>query len=437
MNLDPAIYGPAIAAMIGGLGAGAVLAMRMRASEAEGQQVLRQGRVDDLSGTREDAVDALRALEQEKDKLPEGEYLKQRKELLSRGAEALRELDEGVQVNDPMAERIAALEAQRETLGDAAVDAAIAALRGGSAPAPRSGGSAMVGALWTLGLLAVAGGLWWQLSGDARPRGAMGSMTGNAPSEAAPPPPRPEHPDKARWQAALDANPNDLAALNGLTEVAIAERDLPLAMELSGKALEVEPKDLDARTHRAVLQAAVGMSDLAFEQLAEVRTEAPEFSKAWVYTGLLAMDQGRLELAEEALIRAIELEPTRADFLAARLEMVRAQASATQDVLVSGRIEAPGVTPTGSEILFVSLRDPAGGPPLAALRLPPTLPTDFVVTRADLIAMGGAPRPVPAAVMLTVRLDGDGNPMTKDGPASEPQTIAPGTEGLQLTLTAP
>jgi tetratricopeptide (TPR) repeat protein len=436
VNLDPAIYGPALGALVAGLGAGAWLARAMPSSEAEGEKVLREGRIDDLSGTHEDAVSALRALEQEQHKLPDTEYHRQRKELLGRGADALRELDEGVTIRDPLAERVEALEAQREALGDAAVDAALAALRGEQTPV--RGSSAVTGALWTLALLAVGGGLWWQLSGDATLRAEGGSMTGNAATASAPPPaPRPDHPDKARWQAALDADPADVMALNGLTEVAIAERDLPLAMELSGRALEVDPANLDARTHRAVLQAAVGMGDKAFEELAAVRASAPDYSKAWVYTGLLALDQNRLPLAIEALSRAIELEPERADFLAARLRAAKAQASATSEVLVSGRIEAPGLSPSGTEILFVSLREPGGGPPLAALRLPPAVPTDFAVTRADLIAMGGAPRPVPPQVVLTVRLDGDGNPMTRDGPASEPVTVASGTEGLQVTLVAP
>ncbi|MCO4744241.1 MAG: hypothetical protein KC912_05595 [Proteobacteria bacterium] len=433
MTFDWALYGPPLAAMVGGLCAGLVLAWRMPASEQEEQEVLRDGRVDDLAGARDDAVSALRALEQEAGKLDEAEYALQRRELLERGASALRELDSGVQVADPHAASVAALEAQRETLGDVAVDAAIAALRG-EKPKPKPSSSAWVGAAWTTALVAAAGLLWWQLSGDAAPRPEMGSMTGN--SAAAPAPPaRAEHPMKAQWQERLAANPQDLEALNGLTEVAIADRDLGRAMELSGKALEVEPTDLDARTHRAVLQAAVGMGPKAFELLAEVRAEAPDFAKAWIYTGLLALDQKNYALAEEALTRAMELEPDRAEFLSSRLAMAKQLGSATEEVLVSGRVDAPGIEVAGTEILFVSLKDPAGGPPLAALRLPPTVPTDFTVTRADLIAMGGRPRPVPEQIVVTVRLDRDGNPMTKDGPTAEPVTVTPGTGDLSFSLT--
>lgn len=428
MTFDWTLFGPPLTALAGGLCAGIVAASVMPSSRSEEAGVLKAGRIDDLSSTREDAVAALRALEQEAAKLPEEEYTRQRRELLERGAAALRELDEGAELTDSQTERIAALEAQRPALGDVAVNAAIAALKGKPA---RSGSPAWVGAAWTVTLVAAAGVLWWQLTGEAAPRQEMMGAAAPAPAPA----PRPDHPMKATWQAKIDANPNDLEALNGLTEIAIGERDLGLAMELSGKALEVEPKDLDARTHRAVLQAAVGMSPMAFEILAEVRAEAPDFGKAWVYTGLLALDQKDYALAEEALSRAMVLEPDRAEFLASRVQMAREMSAATQDVLVAGHIEAPGIEINGNEILFVSLRDPAGGPPIAALRLPPELPTDIVVTRANMISMGGPPRPLPEQVVVTVRLDLDGNPMTKDGPAAEPVTIVPGTSDLVFVLS--
>ena len=181
----------------------------------------------------------------------------------------------------------------------------------------------------------------------------------------------------------------------------------------------------------------MGLSDRAFELLAGVRDENPEFSKAWVYTGLLALDLGRYDLAEEAMEQAIKLEPDRAAFLAQRLAEAKQMSQASSEVLLTGTVSAPGITPSGTEILFVSLRDPAGGPPLAALRLPPTLPAEITVTAADLIAMGGAPRPVGPEVQVTVRLDTDGNPMTRDGPAAKPVVVPKGSTGHQFILQAP
>jgi hypothetical protein len=88
----------------------------------------------------------------------------------------------------------------------------------------------------------------------------------------------------------------------------------------------------------------------------------------------------------------------------------------------------------------VSVRDPAGGPPLAALSLPNgPWPVAFTVTTADVISMGGQERTFPDVVDLHVRLDQDGNATTRaDG---EPEAVLAGvtlgTTDLSLTLAAP
>lgn len=104
---------------------------------------------------------------------------------------------------------------------------------------------------------------------------------------------------------------------------------------------------------------------------------------------------------------------------------------------LAGTVVYDGVV--SGQAVFVSVKDPSHpGPPLAAKKLAPgPFPLAFTLTDADLMGMGGA-RPVPATVALTVRLDGDGDAMTKD--ASEPiatvETAASAT-GLTLTLATP
>jgi cytochrome c-type biogenesis protein CcmH len=84
--------------------------------------------------------------------------------------------------------------------------------------------------------------------------------------------------------------------------------------------------------------------------------------------------------------------------------------------------------------LFISVRDPAGGPPLAALKLVPgPFPMTFSVTEANAIAMGGAPRPFPATVDVSVRLDADGDPLTKDD--GLPVAALPGTKKGSTALS--
>ena len=90
-----------------------------------------------------------------------------------------------------------------------------------------------------------------------------------------------------------------------------------------------------------------------------------------------------------------------------------------------------------AKTLFVSVRDPAGGPPLAALKLEPgPFPLKFAITEADAIPMGGVARPFPAKVDLTIRLDADGDPLSKDD--GLPMATLPGTAignaAMKITL---
>jgi cytochrome c-type biogenesis protein CcmH len=105
-------------------------------------------------------------------------------------------------------------------------------------------------------------------------------------------------------------------------------------------------------------------------------------------------------------------------------------------VVVSGTITvdpARAAEVSKATALFVSVKDPAGGPPLAALKLAPgPFPLAFLVSEANAIPMGGAPRPIPAAVNVTLRLDGDGDPLTKEG---LPEVVLTGTKTGSTGMT--
>jgi hypothetical protein len=122
--------------------------------------------------------------------------------------------------------------------------------------------------------------------------------------------------------------------------------------------------------------------------------------------------------------------------VAAPASPAREPASAKLDL--SGSITWAG--PIAGPKLFVSVRDPAKpGPPLAAKQLPPgPFPMTFTLTDADVVQMGPTPRAVPANVVLVVRLDADGDAMTKS-PSEPVATLeTPATAaGLAVTLTVP
>jgi hypothetical protein len=114
--------------------------------------------------------------------------------------------------------------------------------------------------------------------------------------------------------------------------------------------------------------------------------------------------------------------------------MAPAAAPVAGEVLASGTAKLdPSVKLAGGETVFVTVRDPAGGPPLAAKKVPATFPLQFEITSADLIMMGGA-RPLPAAFNVAVRVDADGNAMTRDGAEGVASGVSKGSTGIDLTL---
>ncbi|MCB9684840.1 MAG: tetratricopeptide repeat protein [Alphaproteobacteria bacterium] len=106
-------------------------------------------------------------------------------------------------------------------------------------------------------------------------------------------------------------------------------------------------------------------------------------------------------------------------------------------VLASGTatLDPARAAEAAGKMVFLSVRDPAGGPPIAAKKLmSATFPLQFEITEADIVQMGMA-RPVPGTFNVSVRLDADGNAMTKAG---EPEALATGvskgSSGLSLVL---
>jgi hypothetical protein len=96
-----------------------------------------------------------------------------------------------------------------------------------------------------------------------------------------------------------------------------------------------------------------------------------------------------------------------------------------------------GATPAGGGILFVIARPPTGGPPLAVRRLPPgPFPIEFELGPEDSMMQV----PLNAPVILSARLDADGDPMTRAEEDLAGQTagpVSPGASGVELVLGPP
>ena len=324
------------------------------------------------------------------------------------------------------------------------------------------------GALIMLSLVVIVGSFVYFAQQDSVARRDGAGMTGNQDLGGAPPAAAPAPmqlpPAMAALQTRLDANPNDLEAINGLTEFYLSVGDAQKSMELNNRAKEIAPDDPDTQTFQAVLRAMVGMFEPAIEQLETVVKAHPEHPQAWTYLGLIQYDKGDKARGVEAIAKAVELQPDNFGLKQALDRAQRgepltggneppppppqgAQAGAPAgggEVIVAGRaVLAPGQAVKGTETVFVSIKNPARpGPPVAAKKfLASQLPLDFTITTADQISMGGAPAPLPPNVMVTVRVDADndGNAMTKTpmDPTAKVDSVAVGTTGLELTLAKP
>ena len=468
---------------------------------------------------------ALKQLELDKEKLDPADYQAERKALLERGANALRALEgaptarpttrpsvaltlshlpdlpmpdgtepviEGLRdlLDEHGAARFrAAMVALAKERPKAVVpqllpDAAAPAAPEGADPEPPSVGPAPTasapaasppteapalspaykGALIMLGLVVIIGAFVYNAQQGSVVRRDGAGMTGN--QELGTPAPAPMAPaqmppEMQALQARLDANPQDIEAINGLTEFYLGMGDAAKAMDLNNKAQELAPDNADTLTFQAVLRAMVGMFPPAIEQLEEVVKKHPEHPQAWTYLGLIQYDKGDKARGLEALEKAVALQPDNFGLKQA-LERAKRGEPLTGgnqpppppppagaqggggEVIVSGRAElAPGETVKGTEVVFVSIKNPERpGPPVAAKRFRASdLPLDFTITTADQISMGGAPAPLPANVSVSIRVDADmdGNAMTKTpmDPTATVPSVAVGTTGLDLKLAKP
>lgn len=462
MNFEWADWGPPLLVLGAAVLGGAAMVFRST-NNADATRMTDYARRQDLSKERDDAIQALKDLDLEQDKLAPEDFAKQRKSLVAKGAAAMRALD-GVGLDEapapapvapapvasPLApELVEALARERARLGSSFVDA-LAATVPELRPAPSGMAPEWRGAVATMGVFAVIGALYAFAGSGAVDRGG-GSMTGGMGggmgggggevAEAAPP-----DAETQQLLAAVEKDPKDLAAWNRLTTIALGNRDLATAMERNRTALEIAPQDPEGRTYRAVLTAMIGRAEPALAQLEEVLAEKPDFVVALIYHGLIAAEAGQTDKAVASLEKAIAAGAPNAAFLRDEVAKLKsgggpgpggdaAPPPPAGAPVVSGTITlADGVAPTG-QVVFVSAKSPAGGPPLMAKRLPVgPFPMTFTLTEADRPMANGMP--LPASFDITVRLDRDGNAMTHgdDEPSAKQAGVAPGAGSLEFVL---
>lgn len=449
MEIDWSVWGLPLAVFAAGLVMSGLILGLMRFGSAD-PVIRRDSRRIDLESTRDEAVEGLKQLELDRDKMDPDEYAREREHLLSRGARALEALDTTVPIT-------------HLPTGQASVQGASAASarpQGGISPEWK-------GALYALGAVGLLGVLWTLATQDTVERRDGASMTGNQALGGAPEGGNPraaiqESPKFkqriAELEAKLAADPNDLEALNDLTQTYMMVSDYQKAFGYNDTALKAAPSDPDARTYRGALTAMMSMPEKALEQFDAVLAEKPDHALAIVYRAMVLFQTGQVDAALTSLETAAKKYPDSEEIQSA-WQQARAAAAeqgatpsaappggapemASGDVIVSGTLTldpASAAALTGSETLFLSVADPARPrPPLAAQKLPGPLqfPMPFQITTSSLIAMGGTPPAVPGAIDLKARIDLDGDAKTQESAPSATITgVSRGAGGLALTLT--
>ena len=283
----------------------------------------------------------------------------------------------------------------------------------GAPPSTSSG--AMKGFLWGAGSVAILAGMgFWVMNQSKARTDPNQPMTGEIPqsqSQAAP--------DAALQQleAAVRANPNDLSARADLAKTYLDRENIDGVIEHTQFILQRKPDDARALTYEALVRVGVGQADSALPMLQQATKSDPQLLDAWVGLAWVHATANRMKEADAAIAEAKRLRPDQAarlDQLMAHIkqpQIASAPTASGNGVLVTLDV-APNAPIPQNGIVFVMARAAGvtAGPPIAVKRIPlRQFPFEIDISAAD--SMTG--QPLPASMNIDVRLDADGDAMTK------------------------
>jgi cytochrome c-type biogenesis protein CcmH len=223
----------------------------------------------------------------------------------------------------------------------------------------------------------------------------------------------------------LEAQPQDQAgwlslgaAYGGIGEYALAlrayERANRLAPGGNAAALAGMGEALLLSGDSARAQQAADF----IEHALQLDEHAP---KALFYGAIIAYRQGHLDVARARFTAMLALSPPENVRAALQKEIDEIDAKQHPAVDAATAIQlhltlAPGLAgkvPANAS-LFVFVRSPNGGPPLAARRVDPTLPQDLQLSAADSM-IAGRGLTAGQSVAVIARISASGSPLTRSG----------------------
>ncbi len=407
----------------------------------------------DLEAKKEDLLAQLREMEDTAAKREPEQLAVERYEVELRTAEVLREIDRLTgEVTAPRAR-----DAKAKGTGEGVLELEAAP------PSP------IKGFVWGVASAAAIGALVVFVGQSASNRAEGGSVTGGPQMSGQPS--AQTDPELDRAIAAVNAQPDNIDARVDLAYAYIVRENFMQVFEQTQMVLQQNPDEPRALTYQALVRLMMGQNDVSTQMLERAVEVDPDFLDSRVYLAITYSQSGRFDEAMAQIDEAKRRNPneaSRLDEVVAELEMRKAGGGAGPPTdpktdphagmipappapgtgaaqppaaatgapgSVSGTISlAEGVAVNPGAPIYVIVRAVGeGGPPVAVARLTAgRFPAPFSLSKANSM-MGDD---LPGQMRIEVRVDLDGNAMTRDEGAPEgvAENVASGKSGIVIVL---
>ncbi len=223
------------------------------------------------------------------------------------------------------------------------------------------------------------------------------------------------------------------AALNEGKQ-AFGNQDFPKAIEAFKKVLASDPNNPEAHSYMGIILVQAGHGDGALMAFDKALSQAPNFPMAlWGKGMVLYQDKKDYAGARQILERLLNMLPAGeqrneivkvlAEIPATGGNSTRSAATektpavaASSSAQISGKVSIDpklkaNIDPNAALFIIARPATGTGGPPLAVKKIDrPTFPLDFTLSQDNVMMQG---TPFTGQINLTVRLDKDGNPVTR------------------------
>jgi cytochrome c-type biogenesis protein CcmH/NrfG len=302
---------------------------------------------------------------------------------------------------------------------------------------------ALQGVLWGTGsflLLALLAYLVWKQSTPKEPMAAQQAPMQQQQQQAR------VNPMVAQLEAAVQKDPENIQLRNDLAQAYLETENLMGVFNETKIILAKNPDDSRALAMGGLVRLAMGEADAAVTMLQHATRSDRRNLDAWVGLAWVYSQTGKPKEADAAIAEAIRISPENKARLEEVLGQMKGQPLPPNHPPVDGAAQAaaapaPSSAPADagsairisieidpsaqsranmSGVLYVIARGVPGAPPVAVKRLDPhILPATIDISQAD--SMMG--QPIPDSVRIEVRLDSDGDALTK--PATDPSASRP------------